>query len=176
MRIILNFILKMLSRTLIAITAATVMLCGCNLGVGANERKMNMEKPGINLTLKVNVQGSNLVATLDFRNKSGNIIFLDKYIACLDSEPTSNLFVITDETGKRVGYTGVMIKRRVSKEDFIQISSGDSVTSTIALNKWYEFPAGKYNYTIHYRAYNHSFGEQELIEIISNRVTIEFSK
>ena len=97
---------------------------------------------------------------------------MDKHTICLDGKFRNNVFEITDARGKEVGYHGMMMKRVISADDFIDFEPGGTVKVTIHLNDAYRLARGK-KYSIRFFAFNPNLvKEAPLMEMVSNTVKI----
>lgn len=152
------------------------MLSNSNFCLGNDEvgGRMSEKLIDIKLELKSKVDGLNV--TVIFTNVSMKPVFLDKNNVDLGDELKSRLFDICYNNKNRINYTGITIKRRFDKNDFIKLEPNQSIVTSVNLSKWYDFPDGEYEYTIKYDAINHSFEEQKIFEMISNTVVVKFKK
>lgn len=132
-----------------------------------------MDEHLVSVKLDVVPDAGNLVALLTFQNVSKKTVYLDKYSAGLVDEPIGRLFEITDQNGNKLRYIGISIKRKFDKNDFVALPPGESLKATVLLDKWYEFHAGSHKYLVSYEAFNHSYGEQALFKMVSNKVSTE---
>jgi hypothetical protein len=113
------------------------------------------------------------VAHLIFTNDTTEQLLLDKYTICLDGKFRNNVFEITDAKGKEVSYYGMMGKRVITKEDFIEFKPGDTVNVSVNLNDAYRLEPNKYS--IRYFAYNPGLSDDApFVEMISNTVSIHY--
>ncbi len=135
-----------------------------------------MDKSPVSVKLEVAPTSNDLVATLMFQNVSDRTIHLDKYSVCLTDDQTMRLFEITDQNGKALKYTGLMIKRKYNRNDFVGLEPGNSLKATVTLNKWYEFHGGSHEYSVTYKAFNHSFDTEALFKMTSNTVKVTYKK
>lgn len=134
-----------------------------------------MDENLVSVKLDVAPNAGNLVASLMFQNVSKKTVYLDKYSAGLVDEPIGRLFEITDQNGKKLRYTGILVKRKFDKNDFVALLPGESLKATVLLDKWYEFHTGSHKYLVSYEVFNHSYGEQALFKMASNKVSIEYT-
>jgi hypothetical protein len=133
-----------------------------------------MEPITINVQLTVEKVDQNLIAHLVFKNETSEKFLLDKYTICLDGKFRKSVFEITDAKGKKVSYFGIMVKRVVSEDDFIQLEPGQSIKVSVKLNDAYRLEPGK-KYSIKYFAYNPGLSENSpFIEMISNPISIHY--
>lgn len=115
-----------------------------------------------------------LIAHLELKNISDHTIFLDTHSIGLSDEPTSRMFDIRDENGNIIPYKGMLVKRKYSKDDFIEVRSGGLIKTSTILNRWYEFPKGEKKYSITYNSINHSHNQQDMFEMESNNVVVDY--
>ncbi len=175
MRIISNFILKMLNKVIIIFCAFIVLSCN-NAYFPDPDRRMNMNtSPAIAVTLETELRNGNLIATLVFQNISTYSVFLDKYTACLSDEPTNNFFKISDRDSALLDYSGIQVKRRFNKNDFVELKPDVSIKTSVVLNDWYQFHQGEHTYSISYNAFNHSYEKQKIFEMTSNKIVITYA-
>jgi len=128
------------------------------------------------VTLETELQNGDLIAILVFQNISTHSVFLDKYTAYLADEPINNLFKIADKNGVLLDYSGIQIKRRFNKNDFVELKAGASVKASVALNDWYKFQQGEHTYSILYSGFNHSYEKQKIFEMTSNEAVVKYVK
>ncbi|MBO9200564.1 MULTISPECIES: hypothetical protein [Niastella] len=127
----------------------------------------------VDINLSVSIVGREIIARLIFSNNTDKRIFLDKLTICHHSNIEHNLFKVLDKQRKRVDYTGVMIKRDVTREDFVEVEAGGRIEEYIILDQVYKVNKGN-KYTIQYYAYNPSYKEMsEFMRLESN--TVEFN-
>lgn len=161
----------------VRVSVLVAFTLGCTqISNGSDQGNINMEKSPVSVKLEVAPTSDNLVATLTFQNVSDRTIYLDKYTACLTDDQTMRLFEITDRNGRALKYTGVMIKRKYSKNDFVGLERGNNLKATIVLSKWYEFYDGSHEYSVTYKAFNHSFEKEELFKMVSNTIVATYKK
>ena len=134
-----------------------------------------MEFLVMDVHLSVEIKDDLLVAHLLFLNKSAQKIYLDGMTLCSENKVEREVFTITDEDGKRAAYTGRMLKRSVTPEEYISLNVGEQITTTAVLNNAYRLRKGN-NYTIRYAAYNPQalHDDDPLIKMESNKVEIEY--
>jgi len=174
MRIISSFILKMLNKIIVIFCAFIVLSCN-NAYFPNPDRRMNMNtSPAIAVTLETELRNGDLIATLVFQNTSTHSVFLDKYTTCLSNEPINNFFNISNRDGALLNYSGIQVKRRFNKNDFVELKAGASIRASVVLNDWYQFQQGEHTYSISYNAFNHSYEEQKIFEMTSNEVVIKY--
>lgn len=126
----------------------------------------------VDIELSATVNDNSLIAKLVFSNNTDKKLFLDKLTICFNNKVTNNLFKVLDINNNRVNYTGIMLKRFITPEDFIPIEPGEIIKSNIALDEVYTIRKGN-KYTIQYYAYNPSYEEiSELVKLVSNTVEI----
>lgn len=135
-----------------------------------------MNEEAVTTVLEMRSTKGKLIADLTFSNNTEQVIFLDKYTICLDKELTSRVFEVADKDGNKIQYIGKMIKRKPSKDDFIKLEPEKSISTSVTLDDSYEFRKGEKEYAITYDAINHSFGDQKMIEMTSNKVVIKHTK
>jgi hypothetical protein len=134
------------------------------------EKEFNVE-----VKLSVEVRNRSVFAHLMFQNESGSSIYLNKQVTYYDGRVRNDYFRIKDSNGANVDYLGVMANCTRLPDEYIQLGPGETVTSTICLEKVYELnEGGKYN--IQYYAYNPTLkGEQpQLMKMQSNKVKISY--
>jgi hypothetical protein len=133
-----------------------------------------METSLIDIKLSIEKKDNSIVANLFFYNSSPEKLYLEKQTIYFDNEVRNNYFEIFDEKETEVDYTGIMAKRLISQEDFIELKPGESIKSSIPLDKYYELNKGS-KYIIKYFAFNPSYlKEQSLMQMQSNPVEITY--
>jgi hypothetical protein len=130
---------------------------------------------GSKMTLEVNVsaraKGNDIVVELKLVNRGLDSYPLLKWNFPQDGKLTTSLFEV-HRNGQIVEYQGLMVKRRVTDADFLNIESGREYIATLGLAQGYEVsPSGRY--TIQYTAWNEAPGAKQVISIKSNVVTLE---
>ena len=131
-----------------------------------------MNENPIGVILNVNPTNDQFIAELQFRNKTDRPIYLDKNIIILGNGTISRLFDIHDSDNKPIKYTGITIKRRFNKNDFIKLDAGEVIETSTILNKYYDFPKESGEFTIRYEAFNPSYENQQMFEMTSNTIVI----
>jgi hypothetical protein len=133
-----------------------------------------MELKFIDIDLDLVVKGNSILAHLVFTNNTTKNLMLDKFIICYNNSIRNNLFKILDGNNRRIDYLGPLVKRYITKEDFISVSPGEMIETSITLNEVYEVKNGK-KYTIQFSAYHPTNIEgSEITKIESNSVEIDF--
>lgn len=153
-----------------------LILSNSNLCIANGDVGDQMDEKLINVNLEIKSNNENIIAELTFSNLSSYPIFLDKNNVNLDSELLSRLFEIYDKNNSRVNFKGMTIKRKFDKNNFIKIEPNESISTTVILNKWYDFFNGENEYSIKYDAINHSFEDQKMFEMTSDTMIIKFKK
>jgi hypothetical protein len=83
---------------------------------------------------------------------------------------TTDLFQVTLD-GVPVEYTGIMMKREVSRSDYVSIDPGKAFSADIPLQQGYDVrPSGKY--TIVYSAFNSQFDAPGVKNLVSAPTTL----
>ncbi len=124
----------------------------------------------VSVLLEVEVNGREVLAKLKFTNNTKKSVWLYKHILGLNGKLTNRLFEITCE-GKKVTYTGKMIKRRApTAKDFLELEAEDELETEVPLHKYYRFLEGKHEYVAIYDAYVTSYGTQRAFPLSSNEV------
>lgn len=134
------------------------------------EKEFNVE---VKLSVEIINKGVN--AHLSFQNKSGSSILLNKQVMYYGGEVFNNYFKIEDTKGVRIDYLGVMANCIRTPDEYIQVAPGETINSTIPLEKFYELKEGEM-YKIQYSAFNPSYKGESwgLMEMQSNRVKISY--
>jgi hypothetical protein len=127
----------------------------------------------INVQLSVEVKDNLLIAHTIFENSTSNTIHLDGLTLGVNNDLRRNVFAIVDQKGKKISYTGPMIKRHVSPGEFVSLKTGENIATSFVLNNAYQLQKGK-TYTVEYNAYNpENLNEDDpLIKMVSNKVEI----
>jgi hypothetical protein len=83
---------------------------------------------------------------------------------------TTDLFQVTRD-GVPVQYTGIMMKREVTRSDYVSIPPGKAFSADIPLQQGYDVrPSG--NYTIVYSAFNSQFDSPGVKNLVSMPATL----
>ena len=129
----------------------------------------------VEVKLSVEVKNKEVLAHLDFKNKSENSILLNKQVMYYDGVVRNNYFEIMDIKGEEVDYLGVMANCTRTPDEYIQLGPGETINSTIPLDKFYELKEGG-KYKVQYCAFNPSFKDENwgLMEMESNKVKISY--
>ena len=92
-----------------------------------------------------------LLATITFSNPDSRPLYLLRSTTLQEDEMTRNAFAITSDA-RTIGYIGMLVKRAApTEQDWITIESGGSVSSTVDLRSYYDFPKNKnISYSIHF--------------------------
>lgn len=133
-----------------------------------------METNLIDIKLSIEKKENDIIANLLFYNSSPGKIYLEKQTIYFNNEVRNNYFEIFDEDAIEVDYKGIMAKRVILPEDFLEVNPGEEIKSSIPLEKFYELKKGS-KYKIQYFAYNPSYlKEQDLFEMQSNAVEVNY--
>jgi hypothetical protein len=133
-----------------------------------------LDNKPIDIKLSIVIKNDDVIADVHFYNNSSNKVYLDSWTICLDNVLRKNIFSIAYDNDRRVVYSGMMVKRLVLPEDFIELKPGESIKTIITINKDYNLVKGK-KYIIRYCASNPSYlGKQRLIDLLSNKVEITY--
>ena len=128
----------------------------------------------VDIDLSVSINENEITAHLSFSNITDKRIFLDRLTICYNDKIQNNLFKVLDYNNNRIDYKGVMVKRDVTLEDFIEVDPGKKIEVNISLNEVYKVNKGNM-YTIQYYAYNPSYGEVSgLTKLESNTVEVTY--
>jgi hypothetical protein len=129
----------------------------------------------IEVNLSIELVDDIVIANVLFTNNSSeDKIYLDTITICVDDVFRNNIFSITDENGKHVLYSGMMGKRMVLPEDFIELEPGESIQTKITINNGYDLVKGQ-KYFIRFCANNPTFsGKQPRLDLFSNKVEITY--
>ncbi len=126
--------------------------------------------------LSVELKGNKLEACLEFQNNTSSNLYLDGMTLCSENKIDRDMFVITDENGKKISYTESIKNREISAEDFILLNKGDQFKSIVSINDAYDVTKGK-KYRIQYNTYNpgsYDPKDETLIKMESNIVEVAF--
>jgi hypothetical protein len=130
----------------------------------------------INVQLALEVKGDSLEASLVFTNNTPTNLYLDGMSLCREHKIDRNVFVITDEKGKKVTYTASIKNRIVGPEDFVLLKKGEQFKSVVSINDAYKVRRGE-KYKIQFYTYNpDSYDPKDttLIKMESNVVEMTF--
>jgi len=124
---------------------------------------MQIEMP-LKINLELHSKDSEITAMLTFENHGNASIFLDKISIGLTDKLKRNVFEIKDENGDKVSYTGYMMKRKITENDFIELKPGEKVSTSIVLNLTYKIlPNTKYNIKYSVRNPSHPNGQASFL-------------
>ncbi|MDY6785140.1 MAG: hypothetical protein SW833_21785 [Cyanobacteriota bacterium] len=134
-----------------------------------------MQSSKISVYLEILSQTATVEATLLFTNDDNKTSLLYRINSFISGTINNNLFIITSSDGNRVPYTGILMRRTpLTREDFIELLPGETLTSRVTLNDAYRFFSGRHLYTAQYSAYDQSFERRGLFKMVSNEVNFEF--
>lgn len=134
----------------------------------------HMSEKIIEIDLVIEALNDKLIANLKFKNVSMDPIYLDKHNVSLSYGLKSRLFDIYSENNNKVKYTGITIKRKFNKNDFIKLLPNESISTSVSLDDWYDFVDGTNSYTVKYDTDNHSYENQNMFEMTSNVVHVKY--
>jgi len=126
----------------------------------------------INVQLSIEIKDREVLAHLLFSNNTTNRLYIDRYTTCLDGQFRNEVFQISDERGRKISYTGPLVKRKIKREDFVLLEVGENVSSTVTLNEVYSLTKGK-KYLIQFSAFNPGLEDDgPLVDMESNMVKV----
>jgi hypothetical protein len=139
---------------------------------------VQMQNKTLDIRLSLEQIGDDIIAHVLFRNNGADTIYLDSWTICTRDVFTRHNFSICDKNNdnkdNRVLYIGMMVKRVVVPEDFVILNPQEEIETKITVNKGYKIEKGK-KYTIQFCAHNPTYlGKQELMELWSNKVEIDY--
>jgi hypothetical protein len=107
---------------------------------------------GVSVHLNVSVESGEVMARLDFENRSNNDIFIEKYNACVEGQIENNVFEIRTND-QMLNYIGMLVKRRRPVlEDYLVIRAGRIFETEVDLTRAYAFSRGLREYSVVYSA------------------------
>ena len=131
-----------------------------------------MKEKLIDVELLLEQINEGLIAHLSFKNITSKSMYLEKQTIYFNNEVRNTYFEIFDKKGREVDYTGIMAKRLILPEDFIEVNPMGQVKASVSLHEYYKIRKGN-KYTIQYYAFNPGYMDlQQLIEMQSNKVEI----
>jgi hypothetical protein len=130
------------------------------------------------VTLEVSARGREVTATLTLLNKGRTAFPLEKFNACTDGTMEKELFEVATVTAppKQVAYVGMTAKRPPSgPNDYLHLAPGKSLSNTVRLDRYYDFPPAGGMFVARYSVYN-ALPEGGLSQLVSNSVTFRVDK
>jgi hypothetical protein len=135
-----------------------------------------MESSRVFAQLSVRVEGRQVLAKLEFVNRSNEDLFIEKFNACFNGEIENNVFRITTD-GRTLNYVGILAKRRRPiGEDYLRIEPGQSYTTQTDLVKAYAFLQGSRLYEGLYSAMISYPRRDGCWSLESNKSTFRYTK
>ena len=128
------------------------------------------------IEVKLSIEENEAVnAHLNFRNKSGKSIYLNKQVMFYDGQVRNNYVEIKNSDDVRVSYLGMMANCTRIPDEYILLQPNDEISSVISLKEWYRLTKGE-SYKIQYYAFNPAFKQekQQSMEMQSNQVEISY--
>ena len=111
-------------------------------------------------------------AKISIVNRSAAPIFVDRSQAALDGALENDLFAITPAGGPRVGYTGPLVKRGPpGPEGFVRLGPGESIETSIQLDRFYAFPPERRRYVVRFTSYQQPPDGSEPWDLESNEAS-----
>ena len=81
----------------------------------------------------------------------------------------SNLFIITDNTGKKLNYKGAMVKRfSPEPEDYIKLTSKEKFSIQLDLTQAYQFSKGTFSLQLKQQNIQYKYQNSELMNFSCN--------
>ena len=135
---------------------------------------VQMQTKTLDIHLSVEQSGDDIIAHLLFHNNGADNIYLDTWAISVGNIFVNDIFSIFDENNNSVLYSGMLARRDIVPEDFVELNPQEEIKTKITVNKGYELTKGK-KYTIQYCANNPSYlGKQKLMDLLSNKVEIDY--
>ncbi|MSN25150.1 MAG: hypothetical protein GJV46_04695 [Geobacter sp.] len=129
----------------------------------------------IDVRLSVNIVQQSVLASLDFINKSKEIIYINKINGCLNGVINNDVFSLETEDGP-IEYTGVLAKRsRPGLEDVVALEPGENISTVVDLNKAYAFLPNTNIYKLYYSAFHQFPDRPGFISLKSNVISFTYT-
>ena len=109
-----------------------------------------MNPPDASIT--ASVSGDDILVTVVLINQAAEPFPLLRWNLPADGRMTSSLFEV-DRNGEQQEYVGEMVKRRVTRDDYLFLQPGKEYKTTVGLKQGYDVKANG-EYKIRYRAWN----------------------
>jgi hypothetical protein len=184
---VLNTFWRALTKQSLAVSvAASVFACACqqnsrSTGGQRAQTESSMSKTetqaqAVAVDLRVNAVGTHVQATLEFLNRSPQMVFLEKINACASRKIENDVFQIKSE-GSAVPYIGMLAKRNPpGPDDFIAIAPQQKFVTAVFLDQAYQFAAGSHVYTARYSALHDYPDKDDYFELQSQEVTFSVQR
>lgn len=109
-------------------------------------------KAQISVALQLQSRQGDLVAVLQWVNKTDHVVWLERSKVGMDHRLESNVFTLYADH-RIVPYIKPMVKRLPPQDtDFVSLSPGEQIESEIPLAQAYDIPLGPRSYQIRYQA------------------------
>ncbi len=105
----------------------------------------------VKLSLVVRTEQGRVRVGVHLKNEGRRTVYVPRALA-VDKDPPTRLFELRDaESGEKLGYEGVMIKRGpLTAADFMELKPGAEQQNSIDISNNYSFKAGQHTYRIAY--------------------------
>jgi len=134
---------------------------------------MDMQAP-LTANLEIEVKDQIVFANLTYTNISKQTLFVEKYKLALNEDLSANAFNIKTPEGKLLKYTGYMVKRKFSLDNFIALDPGLLIATKVNLNQFYDFPESSQKYHVTFSTFHPFNGLDQMYEVISNSVEFTY--
>ncbi|NVD98044.1 hypothetical protein [Massilia sp. BJB1822] len=136
--------MKRLINVMAAAAAVVLLVPGAQ---AAKEKTMS----DVKLTLAVQTEQGRVRVGVVLKNEGTRTVYVPRTLA-VDKDPPGRLFDVRDaDSGEKLGYEGIMIKRGPLKAaDFMELKPGAEQQNSIDISNNYSFKAGKRVYQIAY--------------------------
>lgn len=139
-------------------------------------RKNKMNVTVVKAHLDVNTTGAEVNATLTFTNVSTRDAYLNRVNGCLQDKIQNNVFTI--KSGEQIiQYTLPLAKRKDDGEnDVVKIAPGQVIVTHLKLSSAYAFLTDKHTYTAIYEGLHYEPKRDNLLDLVSNKVSFVLNK
>lgn len=121
------------------------------------------------VTLAIITSERDTKALLTFSNQTRDVLYLDKYDACLNGRLTSNVIKVSSVSGSDVEFIGQTVKRAPpSDKDYYRLGPGQQVSTEIRLDDVFKFDSGSHEYTFQYSAMSVDPRSHKVAQLTSN--------
>lgn len=161
----------------IALNILSKWLIFLNLFIAIGANAMSSPENDIQTTLSTNVTDQNhLIANVDIENRSSDSVWIFTHSLCENGKSSRSLFSIHDSANHKIAYIGRYIKIAPKSEHFLELKSGDKISTTCQLDRLYDFHENEDTYTIQFSVSSTYLDKNQKLKLESNTVSVRYSK
>lgn len=136
-----------MKRLIELMAAAAALAALAPTAQAAKEKTMD----DVKLSLVVQTEQGRVRVGVRLKNEGQRTVYVPRALA-VDKDPPTRLFDVRDaDSGEKLGYEGVMIKRGpLTAADFMELKPGAEQQNSIDISNNYSFKAGQHTYRIAY--------------------------